>query len=105
MREPDYGDRRGGTNSHVFFLFPKNKLIKNAELGSKDAAIIVTYNEKKVILFISVCLTTGTPARAHRKLRKKDDHVQSKKSKNENWYEKISDYDDADARDEHWWLG
>jgi hypothetical protein len=31
--------------------------------------------------------------------------VQTKKSKNENWYEKISDYDDADARDEHWWLG
>lgn len=35
------------------FFISKNKLIKNAELGSKDAAIIVTYNGK--LLYAIAC--------------------------------------------------
>ena len=27
MRRPEHRDRRGGTNSHVFFLFPKRYYI------------------------------------------------------------------------------
>ena len=39
MREPDYRDRRGGTNSHVFFI-SRPKLNINAEFGELIGNII-----------------------------------------------------------------
>ena len=38
MRRPEFWDRHGGTNSHVFFIsMPKESI--NAELGSLEALV------------------------------------------------------------------
>jgi len=44
MRRPDCRDRRGGKNSHVFFV-SNNLILKNAEFGSTEATKFVWKDE------------------------------------------------------------